>query len=340
MNIDKNMTDFYSVISSIITSLIGWIYWVFSTHPRIFFVSAIIILLFGWYLYRRLTRSTKKSGSDSIWNNIMDSIKNYTTDDIPIERTSKRKDRIGGMTKQLEEIKRQVKIPRTLDKKIKEKLELRDVRGIILYGPPGTGKTMMARNIADHLGCKSFVKKAAVSLLNKYYGESETKLRNLFKHEPGQLHMVVLDEIETICGTRNGSSVEGKLYSSMTNQLLSLMDGLDHDPDIIVVGTTNRLKDIDEAILRKGRFDLQIEVGLPDDESREEILKVYSEHLINDDLMEPYDISSMVERTKNMSGADIENIFREAKTSAVCRHYETGEKIFITEADLINSLRK
>ena len=108
----------------------------------------------------------------------MDSIKNYTTDDIPIERTSKRKDRIGGMTKQLEEIKRQVKYPALLIKN-KRKTQLRDVRGIILYGPPGTGKTMMARNIADHLGCKSFVKKAAVSLLNKYYGESETKLRNL-----------------------------------------------------------------------------------------------------------------------------------------------------------------
>lgn len=334
------MDNLVTAFISAIILFFKWLYTMFINHPRLFLIGLIIIIAISWILYRRIFSSPKSKKEGGVWESIIDSIRHYSSEEEPAERQNKRNDKIAGLDSQLEEIKRQIKIPRSLPKNIKEKLELRDVKGIILHGPPGTGKTMMARNIADHLGCKSFVKKAAVSLLNKYYGESESNLRQLFRHEPGKLHMVVLDEIETICGKRGGLGNEGKFYSSLTNQLLSLMDGLDHDPDIIVVGTTNRLSDIDEAILRKGRFDLQIKIDLPDEKAREDIINIYSDHLIKDELMEPFDVKAMVERTKGLSGADIENMFREAKTSAVYRYYDTNDKILITETDLIEALRK
>lgn len=254
--------------------------------------------------------------------------------------SQEKEEKIAGLDTQLDEIYRQITIPRSIDPKLREQLGLRNVRGIILHGPPGTGKTLLARNLAKRLGCSSFRKTSAVSLLDKYYGSTEEKLRELFEHEPGTLHMVILDEIDSICPVRVSGMNDSKFYTGVTNQLLSLMDGMDSDPDVLVVGTTNNLNSIDPAILRPGRFDLHLDVLLPDDEARRNIFRVYTEHLIENSLMDRYDMENIISKSVGFSGADIENSVRKATTVALYRHKEKEEAFLITEEDLLNSLAK
>jgi vesicle-fusing ATPase len=247
-------------------------------------------------------------------------------------------DKIAGLDSQLDEIYKQITIPRSIDQKLRKQLGLRNVKGIILHGPPGTGKTLLARNLAKRLGCFSYNKISAVSLLDKYYGSTESKLREIFEHEPGELHMVILDEIDSICPIRTSGMNDSKFYTGVTNQLLSLMDGMDSDPDVLVVGTTNKLDSIDPAILRAGRFDLHLDVALPDEKARESIFRVYTEHLIENSLMERYDMENVISKTNGFSGADIENCVRKATTLALYRHKENEEAFLITQEDLLNSL--
>lgn len=249
-----------------------------------------------------------------------------------------KEDKIAGLDSQLDEIYKQVTIPRSICPKLKEQLGIRNIKGILFHGPPGTGKTLLARNLAKRLGCKSIQKISAVSLLDKYYGSTEEKLRDLFVHEPGQMHMVILDEIDSICPIRTSGQNDSKFYTGVTNQLLSLMDGIDQDPDVIVVGTTNSISNIDPAILRPGRFDLHLDVKLPNDDARKNIFRVYTEPLIEKGLMEKYDMNNIINKTNGFSGADIENTVRKATTKALYRHKEEEEPFLITENDIHDSL--
>lgn len=316
--------------------IFGWISWLFTNHPKMFFLGLIALLILIYIIYKFFLKGTMKS--------IKASLKSLGHSHKGEEQLAANRlnvddlDKIAGLDSQLEEIYKQIELPRSVSDELKKNLDLRDVRGVILYGPPGTGKTMLARNLAKKLGCKSFRKTSAVSLKEKYYGSSEENIRDLFEHEPGELHMVILDEIDSICPIRTSGMADSKFYTDMTNQLLSLMDGLDSDPNVIVVGTTNRLDTIDPAMLRPGRFDIHLEIKAPDDEAREKILRVYTEKQINKGLMEHYDIEEMVSRTKGKTGADIENMVRKATVTALYRHKIEGEPFKILESDLIDAI--
>ena len=323
-------------LPALITSIFGWIYYLFTTYPRTFFISLFFGIILGYILYRVFLKKMIKDLFDAI-------LKSKDHDNKLKQLASNRVeahdgDKIAGLNSQLEEIYKQITLPRSINPKLKKDLGLRDVRGIILFGPPGTGKTMLARNLAEKLKCESVSKTSAVSLLDKFFGSSEEHIRQLFEHEPKKFHMVILDELEAICPIRTSGNPDSKFYTGLTNQLLSLLDGVDHDPYVIVVGTTNNLKSIDPAILRPGRFDLLLEVKLPDAAARSDILKVYTDNLINKNLMEKYDVEDLVERTENYSGAELENIVRKATTTALYNHIDNKEPFKITEKNLIEAL--
>jgi vesicle-fusing ATPase len=323
-----------TVAVSVFTFIFGWITYLFTNFPRMFFAGIIVTLILLYVMYRffvkgRINSIVKKINSLNKKSEAPLAATRVEVDD---------EDKIAGLDTQLDEIYKQITLPRSINEKLRNDLGLRNVRGIILHGPPGTGKTMLARNLAKKLGCKSIEKTSAVSLIDKYYGSTEEHIRELFVHKPGELHMVILDEIDSICPTRTSGMNDSRFYTGVTNQLLSLMDGIDADPDVIVVGTTNNMSSIDPAILRPGRFDIHLEIKMPDDEARTNIFRVYTEKLIEKGLMEKYDMDSLIERTKGFTGANIENTVRKAITSALYRHNEDKEPFQILETDIISSI--
>lgn len=196
-----------------------------------------------------------------------------------------------------------------------ERLGIVHVRGILLYGPPGTGKTLIARRFRDVLGAKSFQVINGPQLLSKWIGESESNVRKLFEEAQkdqedenngkGQsgLHMIVFDEIDALFKKRSGDSGE---KVSVTNQMLTLLDGVDRLNNLIVIGITNRKDILDPAILRTGRLGLHIEIPKPTVQGREEILKIHTKRMQENDMLDKVNFRSLAEVCDGFSGSDIE----------------------------------
>ena len=154
-----------------------------------------------------------------------------------------------------------------------ERMGIKHVKGVLLYGPPGTGKTLIARRIGEMLNAKEPKIVNGPEILNKYVGESEAKIRELFADadadmaefgDDSELHIIIFDEIDAICKQR-GSGKDGTgVGDTVVNQMLSKMDGVTAINNILIVGMTNRKDMIDSALLRPGRFEVHIEIGLPD----------------------------------------------------------------------------
>ncbi len=180
---------------------------------------------------------------------------------------------IGGLKSQLVKIRELVELP-LKHPEIFVRLGVDAPKGILLYGPPGTGKTLLARAIA-HETEASFYSISAPEVVNKYYGESEKKLRELFeKAEKDSPAIVFIDEIDAIAAKRE--EVQGETEKRIVAQLLTLMDGLNKNKKLIVIAATNRPDALDEALRRPGRFDRELEIGVPKEEDRLEILKIHS----------------------------------------------------------------
>lgn len=233
---------------------------------------------------------------------------------------------IGGMREQFGLFVRRVVRSRTFKKDTLDKFNINHVKGVILYGPPGTGKTLLARQIGKLVGIdKDNIKIVnGPELLNKYVGESEDNMRKLFipaERNPGKLYMIIFDEIDSLCRQRSGGSNAGSnTGDNLVNQLLTKMDGIESINNIIIIGTTNRIDLIDEALLRPGRFEIQIETSLPNEEERYEIFKVHTDKMKeNGKLDTSVNIKNYAKRCVNYTGAEITAVINSAFSFALER---------------------
>ncbi len=180
---------------------------------------------------------------------------------------------IGGLKSQLEKVRELVELP-LKHPELFTKLGIEPPKGILLYGPPGTGKTLLARAIANETEA-SFFSISAPEIVNKFYGESEKKLRELFeKAQKESPSIIFIDEIDAIAPKRD--ETQGEVEKRIVAQLLTLMDGLNKSNKLIVIAATNRPYALDEALRRPGRFDRELEIGIPKEGDRLEILQIHT----------------------------------------------------------------
>lgn len=202
-------------------------------------------------------------------------------------------------------------------------LTLNPSKGILLYGPPGTGKTALAEKLADILKASKVSTLSSGDLLDKYVGESERKIRNLFaSSEKKSLHVIIINEIDTLISQRSEGE-NSRISNKVCSEFLNEMDKLKDRSDTLVIGTTNRLQSIDGAQIRGGRFDLQIEIPLPNDESRAEIIEIYREKYFSSERLEideKINFENLVSETIGFSGADIEAMMNKVLNCSIMTH--------------------
>ena len=188
-------------------------------------------------------------------------------------------------------------------------------KGVLLHGPPGTGKTMIAKAVATEVNAH-FKSINGPEIISKYYGESEKQLREIFDEAADNAPAIVfIDEIDSICPKRE--DVTGEVERRVVAQMLTLMDGMQGRDNVVVIGATNRRDALDPALRRPGRFDREIEIGVPDREGRSEIMDVHTRQMpISDD----FDISWVLDNTYGFVGADLAALVREAAMRALRRY--------------------
>ncbi|OKY77705.1 MAG: ATP-dependent 26S proteasome regulatory subunit [Candidatus Methanohalarchaeum thermophilum] len=221
---------------------------------------------------------------------------------------------IGGLNKQITELKETVELPLTKPDKFKE-IGIEPPKGILLYGPPGTGKTLMAKAVANKTEA-SFIKVVGSELVQKYIGEGARLVREVFKlAEEKSPSIIFIDELDAIGARRQKSSTSGDREVQRTlMQLLSEMDGFDARGEVKLIGATNRPDILDKALLRPGRFDRIIKVPMPDKDARQQIFDIHTRNMNLEDDISLEKISSM---TEEHSGADIKAITTEAGMLAI-----------------------
>uniref|UniRef100_A0A0B7A2J4 Vesicle-fusing ATPase n=1 Tax=Arion vulgaris TaxID=1028688 RepID=A0A0B7A2J4_9EUPU len=266
---------------------------------------------------------------------------------------------IGGLDDEFSGIFRRAFASRVFPTEVIEQLGMKHVRGILLYGPPGTGKTLMARQIGKMLNAREPQIVNGPQILDKYVGESEANIRKLFAAAEEEekrcgsasgLHIIIFDEIDAICKARGSVAGNTAVHDTVVNQLLTKLDGVEQLNNILVIGMTNRKDMIDEALIRPGRLEVQMEIGLPDEHGRMQILNIHTETMrTNDKMSSDVDINELASVTKNFSGAEIEGLVRAAQSTAMNRlikatskvevDTEAIEKLKITRADFLHALQ-
>jgi vesicle-fusing ATPase len=249
---------------------------------------------------------------------------------------------VGGMDKQIIEIFRRAFATRRLPPSVLEKYGGSHIKGVLLYGPPGTGKTLIAKELAK---CLNSVKPKVINgpeLLSKYVGESEENVRKLFAEarrdqadlgDDSPLHVLIFDEFDSIAKPRGMDSDSTGVGSNVVNQLLSMIDGVDSLNNILLIAMTNRKDLIDPAILRPGRFETHIEISLPDEHGRLQILNIHTKKMRENNILAPdVDLQKIASMTKNYTGAELESVVKSAKSFALNRKHDlmnfTKELVF------------
>ncbi|MFQ6136063.1 MAG: proteasome-activating nucleotidase [Candidatus Hydrothermarchaeales archaeon] len=249
-------------------------------------------------------------------------------DEKPVETY----DDVGGLSKQIMEIKETVELP-LLKPELFEKVGIEPPKGVLLYGPPGTGKTLLAKAVA-HETNSTFIKLIGSELVRKYIGEGARLVRELFKlAEERAPSIMFIDEVDAIGAKRMESATSGDREVQRTlMQLLAEMDGFNVRSDVRIIAATNRPDIIDPAMLRPGRFDRLIKVEMPDFEGRKEIFKIHTRRM---NLSEEVDLGELATKTESATGADIKSICTEAGMFTI--RDERGE---ITFHDFENAIEK
>jgi transitional endoplasmic reticulum ATPase len=222
-------------------------------------------------------------------------------------------DDVGGLDDELRKIREMIELP-LKHPELFIRLGISPPKGVLLYGPPGTGKTLIAKAVANESRA-TFIAIQGPEIIGRYYGQSEERLREIFKEaEDNAPSIIFLDEIDSIAPNRD--SVNGEVERRVVAQLLTLMDGLSERGDIIVIGATNREDSIDPALRRPGRFDREIEIGIPGRNGRKDILDV---HLRGMPLGDDVDIQRIAGSTQGFVGADLAALAREAAMKCLRR---------------------
>nr|WP_231751499.1 AAA family ATPase [Halogeometricum sp. CBA1124] len=219
---------------------------------------------------------------------------------------------IGGLEQQMQEVRETVEMPLESPEMF-EQVGIQPPSGVLLYGPPGTGKTLLAKAVANESE-SNFISVKGPELLNKFVGESEKGVREIFKKARENAPTVVFfDEIDSIATERGRNTGDSGVSERVVSQLLTELDGLESLEDVVVVATTNRPDLIDSALLRPGRLDRHVHVPVPDEDARRAIFAVHTEHK---PLADDVDLDQLARKTEGYVGADIEAVCREASMAA------------------------
>ncbi|NHJ19859.1 MAG: AAA family ATPase [Candidatus Lokiarchaeota archaeon] len=218
---------------------------------------------------------------------------------------------IGGLADEIQRIREMIELPMR-HPELFLRIGIEPPKGVLLHGPPGTGKTLLARAVAFETEA-NFKTISGPEIMSKFYGQSEQNLRDIFEDAKRNAPSIIfIDELDSIAPKRG--EVTGEVERRVVAQLLSLLDGLEGRGEIIVIGATNRVNDIDIALRRPGRFDKEIEIGVPDTDGRYEILQIHTRGM---PLLEDVDLRALAERTHGFVGADIEALAKEAAMLAI-----------------------
>jgi len=236
---------------------------------------------------------------------------------------------IGGLQNEIQRVREMVELPMK-HPQIFKKLGIEPPQGVLLHGPPGTGKTLLAKAVANETSA-SFFSIAGPEIISKYYGESEQQLREIFEDATEESPSIIfIDELDSIAPKRE--DVTGEVERRVVAQLLTMMDGLETRGQVIVIGATNRVDSVDPALRRPGRFDREIEIGVPDEVGRKEILQIHTRGMpLSDDVSLDY----LADETHGFVGADIESLTKEAAMKALRRYLP---EIDLDEEDVPPSL--
>jgi len=257
-------------------------------------------------------------------------ITNKPADDGGIPNVSY--DDLGGLGDAVRKVKEMVELPLKHPELFK-RLGIEPPKGVLLHGPPGTGKTMLAKAVAGETS-SNFITIGGPEIVSKFYGESEGKLREIFKEaEENAPSIIFIDEIDSIAPKRD--EVNGEEERRIVAQLLSLMDGLNSRGKVVVIGATNRPNAIDEALRRPGRFDREIEIGIPDRDGRFEILQIHTRGMPLD---KDVDLDWLADKTHGYAGADISALTKEAAMTALRRVLKDDVEAENTPIEVLNSI--
>ncbi|NND86924.1 MAG: CDC48 family AAA ATPase [Nitrosopumilus sp.] len=251
---------------------------------------------------------------------------------------------IGGLTDEIKKVREMIELP-LRHPEIFEKLGIEAPKGVLLYGPPGTGKTLLAKAVANESNAH-FISISGPEIMSKFYGESEARLREIFKEAREKAPSIIfVDEIDSIAPKRE--EVTGEVERRVVSQMLSLMDGLEARGKVIVISATNRPNAIDPALRRPGRFDREIEIKVPDKKGRKDILAIHSRNMpLSDDV----NIDKVSSVSHGYVGADLEYLCKEAAMKCLRRLLpvlnleeekippETLDKLIVNNDDFLKAL--
>ncbi|ADD08216.1 CDC48 family AAA ATPase [Candidatus Aciduliprofundum boonei] len=253
---------------------------------------------------------------------------------------------IGGLKEEIKKIREMVELP-LRHPELFERLGIEPPKGVLLYGPPGTGKTLLAKAVANEANAH-FIYLSGPEIMSKFYGQSEENLREIFKEAQDNAPSIIfIDEIDSIAPKRD--EVSGEVERRVVAQLLALMDGLESRGKVVVIGATNRPNALDPALRRPGRFDREIEIGIPGKNARKEILEIHTRGV---PLAENVDLEKLADMTHGYVGADLAALVKEAAMRALRRvipeidlemekiPVEILEKLQVTWEDFMDAYRE